>query len=99
MSASNGEPHFSLVGSTEDTDDLQKRRNKAGTPENQTNDPEARLLDLRKPYPRLNKPALWEMLRRNGMLGDFLNSIIDLHEATKYQVKGKEEYSLEWLQE
>ena len=87
-----------LVRITEDTDDL-KKRNKAGTPDNHSSDPEARLLDLRKAYPRVNKPVLWEMLRRNGMQGDFLNSIIDLHEATKYQVKGKEENSLECLPE
>ena len=31
------------------------------------------------------------------MQGDFLNSIIDLNEATKYQVTSKEENSIEWF--
>ena len=31
----------------------------------------ARLLDLRKAYPRVNKPALWRLLQRYGVDGDF----------------------------
>ena len=34
--------------------------------------PTARLLDLRKAYPRVNKPALWRLLRRYGLSGHFL---------------------------
>ena len=86
-----------LVRITEDTEDLRRRREKNQIPKEHPTDPEARLLDLTKAYPRVNKPAMWEILRRNGMQGNFLNSLIDLHESTKYQIRGKDENSEEWL--
>ena len=61
--------------------------------------PAARLLDLRKAYPRVNKPALWRLLRRYGLEGDFLRVVIDLHEATEYAVRGKEGDSEVWVPE
>ena len=39
------------------------------------------------------------MLRRYGMDGKFLNSLMDLHEPTKYRVKGMEGESDEWTPE
>ena len=59
--------------------------------------PEARLLDLRKAYPRVNKPALWSLLERYGMNGKCLESLIDLHECTVYKVRGKEGMSESWM--
>ena len=34
--------------------------------------PAARLLDLRKAYPRVNKAALWLLLQRYGLNGNFM---------------------------
>ncbi|KAI8519281.1 hypothetical protein Bbelb_025380 [Branchiostoma belcheri] len=56
--------------------------------------PVARLLDLRKAYPRVNKPALWALLERYGMSDKCLESVIDLHEFTEYKAvmrQGEEE--------
>ena len=36
---------------------------------------EARLLDLRKAYPRVNRPALWRLLQRYGVDGNFLSTL------------------------
>ena len=67
--------------------------------EEREDDPVARWLDLRKAYPRVNKPALWGILERYGLSGNFLNSLKDLHEATVYCVKGREKESEEWTLE
>ena len=61
--------------------------------------PAARLLDLKKAYPRVNKAALWMLLRRYGLEGDFLRLLQDLHESTEYVVRGKEGNSEPWVPE
>ena len=78
-----------MVRITEDATDLKKRRARLNLPESAPTDPEIRLLDLRKAYPRISKPALWEILQNYGMKGAFLDSLVDLHEATRYQVRGQ----------
>ena len=57
----------------------------------------ARLLDLRKAYPRVIKPALWMLLERYGLKGKCLETVIDLHETTEYKVRGKEGMSGTWM--
>ena len=52
--------------------------------------PEGRLLDLTKAYPRVNKPALWRRLERYGVKGYCLVTLMDLHEAMTYKVRGKD---------
>lgn len=42
---------------------------------------EACLLDLRKAYPRVNRPALWEILTKFGVNGRMLKRLRDLHET------------------
>ena len=59
--------------------------------------PTARLLDLRKAYPRVNKPALWRLLKRYGLGGNFLRVLQDLHESTTYKVRGKAGDSDTWV--
>ena len=59
--------------------------------------PSARLLDLRKAYPRVNKTALWLLLERYGLNGDFLRLLYDLHETTEYEVRGREGNSEPWV--
>ena len=49
----------------------------------------ARLLALRKAYPRVRKKALRSFLEKCGTFGDCLESFIDLHECTEYEVRGK----------
>ena len=52
--------------------------------------PRERLFDLSKAYPRENMHALSMFLERYGMRGKRLETIIDLHETTEYEVKGRE---------
>ena len=89
-----------MVRVEEDVVDCKRRTNEGvldGTNGNEW--PSARLLDLRKAYPRVNKPALWLLLERCGMKGKCLDSIIDLHESTEYKVRGKEGVSETWMPE
>ena len=83
----------------EDVEDLRRRRIRAGISVEVNTDPEARLLDLTKAYPRVSKPVLWAVLRRYAMEGPFLDTLMDLHEATTYSIKGKEGDSEEWTPE
>ena len=46
------------------------------------------LLDLRKAYPRVNKPTLWRLLKHYNMPDSFIDKLKDLHEFTAYKVKG-----------
>ena len=78
----------------EDAIDLRKR---GGATEEGDLKPTARLLDLTKAYPRVNKPALWRLLERYGLNGDFLRLLIDLHETMEYVVRGREGNSEPWV--
>ena len=62
---------------------------RGGTPDEGTG-PEGRLLDLQKAHPRINKPLLWEMLRRLGMDGNFLSTLMDIHGSGDYCDKTRE---------
>ena len=70
----------------EDVEDLRRRRIRAGISVEANTDPEARLLDLTKAYPRVSKPVLRAVLRRYAMEGPFLDTLMDLHEATTYSI-------------
>ena len=80
----------------EDTTDCRRRVEAAGEEWVEADQPEARLLDLRKAYPRVNRPAMWGLLERYGLEGRFLESLRGLHESTRYRVKGREGMSEEW---
>ena len=54
----------------EDTVDLRSKSAREGHPEMEEGDPEARLLDLRKAYPRVSKPALRGILKRSLLRHD-----------------------------
>ena len=82
-----------MVRMEEDVEDCKRRVNDV----NEHEWPVARLLDLRKAYPRVSKPALWMLLERCGMRGKCLESLIDLHECTEYKVRGKEGMSDAWM--
>ena len=56
-----------MVRIQEDTTDLKKRMEAQGEVLDRDDEYVARLMDLRKAYPRVNKPALWAMLERYGM--------------------------------
>ncbi|XP_063722275.1 uncharacterized protein LOC134848689 [Symsagittifera roscoffensis] len=83
----------------EDVEDLRRRRIRAGISVEVNTDREARLIDLTKAYPRVSKPVLWAIFRRYAMEGPFLDTLMDLHEATTYSIKGKEGDSEEWTPE
>ena len=72
----------------EDSEDLKRRRGDATAEDDLI--PSARLLDLTKAYPRVNKPALWRLLERYGLEGDFLRLLREMHETAEYVVRGKE---------
>ena len=54
------------------------------------------MLDLRKSYARLSKPALWVLLEKYGWNVKYLESLMDLHEFTEYKVRGKEGVRETW---
>ena len=83
----------------EDATDLRRRVGDDPGEEEEAKLPEARLLDLRKAYPRVNKPALWRLLKRYGLGGHFLRALQDLHESTEYKVRGKDGESETWVPE
>ena len=58
----------------EDVGDYRKRWEAAGEEWLEDEQPEARLLDLRKPYPRVNRPAMWQLSDRYGLEGRFLET-------------------------
>ena len=83
----------------EDAIDLRRRKERAGEVINGDEEPAARLLDLQKAYPRVNKPALWRLLVRYGMGNKCLRVLQDLHETTEYKIKGRDGESEPWIPE
>ena len=88
-----------LVRIQEDTIDLRKRMEAAGEVLEDDEKPAARLLDLRKAYPRVNKYAMWKILERYGLGENCLRTIRTLHETTIYKVKNREGESEAWTTE
>ena len=88
-----------MVRIQEDVVDCKRRVNEYAREEQMGEDewPSARLLDLRKAYPRVSKPALWKLLERYGLKGRMLETVMDLHETTEYKVRGREGMSEAWL--
>ena len=90
-----------MVRMNEDVGDC-KKRVREYEDERRMNDeewPSARLLDLRKAYPRVNKPALWMLLERYGLNGRCLETVKGMHECTEYKVRGNEGMSEAWRPE
>ena len=88
-----------MVRIQEDTVDLRKRLAAKGEELEDGKVPVARLLDLSKAYPRVNKPALWGILERCGMKEKALRMLKSLHEATEYRIKSREGLSEPWVPE
>ena len=88
-----------MVRMQEDVDDCKRRVQEYGREERMEESewPCARLLDLRKAYPRVSKPALWMLLERYGLKGRCLETVMDLHESTEYKVRGREGMSEAWV--
>ena len=80
-----------------DTCDMKRRLDKEGREIPAGEEPVARLLDLRKAYPRVNRPALWGILQKYGIEKRALRILQDLHESTMYKVRGKEGESEAWV--
>ena len=68
-----------MVRIQEDTVDLRKRLAAKGEELEDGKVPVARLLDLSKAYPRVNKPALWGILERCGIKEKALRILKSLH--------------------
>ena len=86
-----------MVRIQEDARDLLKRAAASGEIIPDGKKPAARLLDLRKAYPRVNKPALWMILQKYGIGERFLRVIKDLHETTEYRIKSRTGESGSWI--
>ena len=86
-----------IIRIQEDMSFIKRCRKALKIPTPLPSDPVGRFLDLQKAYQRVSKAALWEILRRHGMRGTFLNCLMDLHETTAYVVKGKEGDSDHWI--
>ena len=86
-----------MVRIQEDVNDLKKRLAAKGESLEDGQIPVARLLDLRKAYPRVNKPALWGILAKYGMKENALRVLKGLHESTEYRVKSREGESEPWV--
>ena len=56
-----------------------------------SNRAQAILLDLKKAYPRVNRPMLLAILSKYGLPRSIINKLKDLHEYTSYKVKGRDE--------
>ena len=52
--------------------------------------PQAYLLDLKKAYPRVSKPVLWKILDKLKMPRSVISKLQDLYEFTEYNVRGHE---------
>ena len=83
----------------EDTRDWYRRAEAQGITIPDEKKPAARLLDLRKAYPRVNKPALWQILENYGLGEKCLRTIKNLHETTTYKIKSREGCSEVWVPE
>ena len=78
-----------MVRIQEDVKDYQKFRIHTETAEQREEQkPLAKLLDLRKAYPRVSRPTLWGLLRRYGLKGAMMDTLMDLHETASNRVKG-----------
>ena len=88
-----------MVRIQEDVKDLKKRMAAVGEEMEDDEKPMARLLDLRKAYPRVNKHVMWTILKKYGMGERCLRVIQDLHETTEYRVKSREGVSEPWKTE
>ena len=86
-----------MVRIWEDTEDLKSRMLRKDGRIDEDRVPEARLLDLKKAYPRVSKPALWNILEKYGMGEKCLRVLQDLHEGTEYRIKSREGESTEWI--
>ena len=73
----------------EDTCDLKRRLGKDSREIPAGEEPVARLLDLRKAYPRVNRPALWGILKKYGIGERALRILQNLHESTMYSITQK----------
>ena len=85
-----------MVRIEEDVYDLKRRLEAKGETMNDDDKPTARLLDLRKAYPRVNQYAMWQILEKYGMGEKCLRVIKDLHSTTTYKVKSREGQSEPW---
>lgn len=88
-----------MIRIQEDATDLRRRMETSGFQIDEDQMPAARLLDLRKAYPRVNKPALWAILSKYGLGPRALRVLQDLHESTRYVVRGREGNSEPWVPE
>ena len=88
-----------MVRIQEDSVDLKRRAEAAGVEIEDDDKPAARLLDLRKAYPRVNKYAMWRILERYGMGVKCLRTLKNLHETTEYRIKSREGESEGWKPE
>ena len=74
----------------EDSLILQNALDEQSEPRDNSEQPQAYLLDLKKAYPRVRKPILWKILDKLKMPRSVISKLQDLYEFTEYKVRGHE---------
>ena len=74
----------------EDSLILQNALDEQNEPRDNSEQPQAYLLDLKKAYPRVSKPILWKILDKLKMPRSVISKLQDLYEFTEYKVRGHE---------
>ena len=77
-------------------EDVSVRRETDDVLEENPIEAEATIFALRKTYPRGSRPLVWDALRKFSVKGKMQNCLMDLHEATAYNIKAREGRSSEW---
>ena len=74
----------------DDDDELADGWRPPREPRDNSEQPQAYLLDLKKAYPRVSKPILWKILDKLKMPRSVISKLQDLYEFTEYKVRGHE---------
>ena len=74
----------------EDSLILQNALDEQSEPRDNSEQPQAYLLDLKKAYARVGKPIQWKILDKLKMPRSVISKLQDLYEFTKYKLRGEE---------
>ena len=74
----------------EDSMILQNAPNEKSQPRDNSEQPQAYLLDLKKAYPRVSTPILWKIVDKVKMPRSVISKLQDLYEFTECKVRGQE---------
>ena len=82
-----------FIRSQDDSMILQNALDEQSQPRDNSEQPQAYLLDLKKAYLRVSKPILWKVLDKLKMPRSIVSKLQDLYEFTEYNVRRHEKDS------